>query len=320
MLITGAAGFIGSSLADSLVRNGYEILGIDNFDRFYERQVKEKNIADALSLPGFSFLEGDIRDRNFVDKCFREFGPDVIVHLAAKAGVRPSIMDPEGYYDVNVAGTLGILELMRKNSIRKMIFASSSSVYGKNKKVPFAETDNVDYPVSPYAATKKAGELLCHTFHHLYGIEIFCLRFFTVYGPRQRPDLAIHKFTRAILKGEALTLYGDGTSSRDYTYIEDIVNGVTASVEKVKGFEIINLGGSSPVSLNELVRFLENITGSQAVHNHLPSQAGDMFRTYADISKAESVLGYSPAVDIESGLRRFVEWYRKNYSQKILYQ
>ncbi|MDP4222310.1 MAG: GDP-mannose 4,6-dehydratase [Bacteroidota bacterium] len=312
ILITGVAGFIGSSLADNLIRNNCIVFGIDNFDPFYERSVKEKNIADVSKQPGFSFQEGDIRDSHFIERCILEFRPDVIVHLAAKAGVRPSIKDPATYYDVNVAGTLTILEVMKKNSIKKMIFASSSSVYGNNEKVPFSEKDNVDYPISPYAATKKAGELLCHTFHHLYEMDIFCLRFFTVYGPRQRPDLAIYKFTRAIMKEEPLTLYGDGTSSRDYTYIDDIVHGIKLAISRVRGFEVINLGDSEPVSLGELVRLLEKITCRKAVRHYLPAQEGDVFRTYADIRKAGKMLNYKPATNIESGIARFVEWFREN--------
>jgi UDP-glucuronate 4-epimerase len=311
LIITGAAGFIGSNLTDSLLKSGFTILGIDNFDPFYNRTIKENNISRALKNHGFQFREGDIRDSDFIDKCFSDFKPEVVVHLAAKAGVRPSLENPALYFDVNVMGTMNILERMKKNSIKKLIFASSSSVYGNNKKIPFSETDNVDYPVSPYAASKKAGELLCHTYHHLYNLDIFCLRFFTVYGPRQRPDLAIHKFVKAILKGEEIFLYGDGTTSRDYTHIDDIVKGITASIEKVRGFEIYNLGNSNPVSLVGLVRLLENSAGRESCIKNLPMQEGDVVRTFADITKARDELGYNPEVDLETGINNYIKWFCK---------
>lgn len=314
ILITGAAGFIGSSLADSLLQGNSRVMGIDNFDPFYDRKIKENNIAGARRNAGYQFCEGDIRDMNFIESCFSDFKPDIIVHLAAKAGVRPSINDPKAYYDVNVSGTLNILEMMKKKKIDKMIFASSSSVYGNNEKVPFKETDNVDYPISPYAATKKAGELLCHTFHYLYGIDIFCLRFFTVYGPRQRPDLAIHKFTKAILQGEEIPLYGDGTSSRDYTYIDDIIWGIKGAINKVNGFEIINLGESNPVSLIHLVKLLEKCTGLKANFKYLPMQQGDVIRTFADITKARSMLHYGPIIDVETGVENYVKWFKESSS------
>jgi UDP-glucuronate 4-epimerase len=311
ILITGASGFIGSTLSDSLLRNGFHVLGIDNFDPFYERSIKENNIANALKKPGYQFREGDIRDMNFINSCSSDFKPDIVVHLAAKAGVRPSLNDPGSYFDVNVMGTLRILEMMKKNNVNKMIFASSSSVYGNNKKVPFSENDNVDYPVSPYAASKKAGELLCHTFHHLYNLDIFCLRFFTVYGPRQRPDLAIHKFVNSILRDEAIYLYGDGTSSRDYTYIDDIIKGISGAIENVKGFDVYNLGNAKPVSLTELVKLLEKLTGRESHIKYLPMQKGDVVRTFADITKARSELGYNPETDLESGIKNYINWVRE---------
>ena len=273
VLITGAAGFIGSSLADDLLAKGFSIMGIDNFDSFYTRDIKETNISNALKHNLYSFQEGDIRDMEFLNSCFSGFRPDIVIHLAAKAGVRPSIKDPASYYDVNVNGTLNMLEAMRKNKIGRMLFASSSSVYGNNKKIPFAESDNVDFPVSPYAASKKACELLCHTYHHLFDMDIFCLRFFTVYGPRQRPDLAINKFTRALLNDEPITLFGDGSTSRDYTHIS---------------------------------------TGKKADIKYLPMQDGDVLRTFADISRAKSVLGYNPVVNIADGISNYVEWVRVN--------
>jgi UDP-glucuronate 4-epimerase len=312
ILITGAAGFIGSSLSDTLLSDYHRVLGIDNFDPFYDRALKENNISNAMKNPGYQFLEGDIRDAIFINNCFSDFKPNVIIHLAAKAGVRPSLSDPGLYFDINVMGTLNILEMMKKNNIKKMIFASSSSVYGNNKKVPFSENDNVDYPVSPYAASKKAGELLCHTYHHLYDLDIFCLRFFTVYGPRQRPDLAIHKFVKAILDKEMIYLYGDGTTSRDYTYVDDIIRGISGSIEKVKGFNIFNLGNAKPVSLIDLVRLLERTAGLESNLKYLPMQKGDVVRTFADITKARTELDYNPDTDLETGIKNYLKWFRES--------
>lgn len=312
IIVSGVAGFIGSNLVDDLLRKGLNVMGIDNFDSFYSRNIKEINISNALKFKSFDFREGDIRDMKFLDRCFYDFRPDIIIHLAAKAGVRPSIKDPASYYDVNVNGTLNMLEAMRKNKIGRMLFASSSSVYGNNKKIPFAESDNVDFPVSPYAASKKACELLCHTYHHLFDMDIFCLRFFTVYGPRQRPDLAINKFTRALLNDEPITLFGDGSSSRDYTHISDIIQGIEQAMENLKGFGIFNLGESNAISLKELVALLENSTGKKADIKYLPMQDGDVLRTFADISRAKSVLGYNPVVNIADGIRNYVEWLRVN--------
>jgi UDP-glucuronate 4-epimerase len=306
IFVTGAAGFIGSNLIDNLLSKKFEVMGIDNFDPFYNRKIKESNISAALENKRFHFREGDIRDSEFIKKCFAEFSPDKVIHLAAKAGVRPSINNPAEYFDVNVNGTLVLLEAMKGAGVTNLVFASSSSVYGNNPKVPFAETDYVDNPISPYAASKKAGELLCHTYNHLYGINIFCLRFFTVYGNRQRPDLAINKFAKAILKGEEILLFGDGSSSRDYTYIDDIVAGICSAAENLKGYEIINLGGSKPVSLLKLVNQIEECTGKKAIVKFNPMQEGDVNRTYADISKAKKILNYSPSVDIRTGLKNYI--------------
>jgi UDP-glucuronate 4-epimerase len=307
ILVTGAAGFIGSNLVDYLLETGNHVSGIDNFDLFYDRAIKEKNIKNAVRNPDYHFNKGDIRDAEFIDSCLKKYKPDIIIHLAAKAGVRPSLVNPREYYDVNVLGTLNLLEAMRSNNMKKMIFASSSSVYGNNSKVPFCETDNVDYPISPYAASKKAGELLCYTYHHLYNFDIFCLRFFTVYGPRQRPDLAIHKFTRALLKDEIITLFGDGSSRRDYTHIDDIIQGIVRAVEKLKGFDIFNLGESTTISLINLVSLLERYANIKARINYLPVQPGDANQTFADISKSRGKLNYNPMVDIESGLEKYVK-------------
>jgi UDP-glucuronate 4-epimerase len=238
-------------------------------------------------------------------------GVEVIVHLAAKAGVRPSIEQPMLYADVNINGTMVLLEAARKNNILKFIFASSSSVYGNNKKVPFSEDDNVDFPISPYAATKKACELLCHTYHHLFGISITCLRFFTVYGPRQRPDLAIHKFTRLIDQGQSVPVYGDGSMMRDFTYIDDIINGTTAAIDRCDGYNIYNLGECQPIAVNDLVSEIEKALGKKAVIEHLPLQPGDVELTFADVTRAAEKLGYSPSTDIQTGLSRFVTWLKQ---------
>lgn len=307
ILVTGAAGFIGSNLVDYLLETGNHVIGIDNFDLFYDRAIKEKNIENAIRNPEYHINEGDIRDAEFIDSCLKRFRPEIIIHLAAKAGVRPSLVNPREYYDVNVLGTLNLLEAMRNNHMNKMIFASSSSVYGNNAKVPFCETDNVDFPISPYAASKKAGELLCYTYHHLYNFDIFCLRFFTVYGQRQRPDLAIHKFTRALLRDEIITLFGDGSSRRDYTHIDDTIQGIVRAVEKLKGFDIFNLGESATISLIDLISLLEKYTRKKARINYLPVQAGDANQTFADISKAREKLNYNPRVDFESGLEKYVK-------------
>ena len=311
VFITGAAGFIGSNLVDNLLKTECQVMGIDNFDPYYDRKIKEQNIKNALQYPNFNFYEGDIRNAHFIESCFSDFKPDIIIHLAAKAGVRPSLVNPEAYYDVNVMGTLNLLEEMKKCKIFKMIFASSSSIYGNNMKIPFSESDNVDYPISPYAASKKAGELLCHTYHHLYNFDIYCLRFFTVYGPRQRPDLAIHKFTKALLNDKQITIYGDGSSCRDYTHIDDIIQGILKAIDKIKGFNIFNLGESTTVTLKNLVSILEKHTGGRAKVNYLPLQEGDVVQTFADISKARALLGYHPRTDIEVGVRDFVAWFLK---------
>jgi UDP-glucuronate 4-epimerase len=238
---------------------------------------------------------------------------DVVIHLAAKAGVRPSIESVSEYYDVNVNGTISVLESMKKHKVKKMLFASSSSIYGNNVKVPFSEVDVVDNPISPYASTKKSGELLCHVYHHLYNFDISCLRFFTVYGPRQRPDLAIHKFTRLIQENKPIPFYGDGSSSRDYTYIEDIVNGIYCALTNLGGYKIYNLGESNVITLEQLVKVIENAVGKKALLNQLPMQQGDVSRTYADISKAKSEIGYSPKYTFEEGIKNFVDWYKLNF-------
>jgi len=311
ILITGAAGFIGSHLSERLLQEGSRIICLDNLDTFYDPQMKRENLKPLLANNNFTMIEGDIRDLKLLTDIFEGNRIDIIVHIAARAGVRPSIKEPLLYYDVNVRGTTNLLEMAKNYHVKKFIFASSSSVYGENKKVPFSEDDNVDFPISPYAATKKAGELISFTYHHLYGIPVNCLRFFTVYGPRQRPEMAIHKFTRLIYEGKSIPVYGDGTSRRDYTYIDDLISGITASVNTELGYEIINLGESKTVKLTELISLIEENLQKKAIIEWLPDQPGDVPVTFADIGKARRLLGYAPCIDIKEGAGRFVEWFLK---------
>ena len=312
ILVTGAAGFIGSHVCDHFVQQQHEVIGIDNFDNFYSRKIKELNLSTLLAAKTFKFNECDIRNKETLNSIFSSNKIDIVIHLAAKAGVRPSIESISEYYDVNVNGTVNLLESMKASNVNKMLFASSSSVYGNNDKVPFSENDSVDNPISPYASTKKSGELLCHVYSHLYNFEITCLRFFTVFGPRQRPDLAIHKFTRLIDEGLSLPFYGDGSTSRDYTYIYDIINGIDCALKALKGYHIYNLGESRVINLKMLVEIIEKLLGKKAILKVLPLQPGDVNTTYADISKARQEIGYSPKTDIESGLKEFITWYKKN--------
>ena len=309
IVVTGAAGFIGSHLCEALLGRGDHVLGIDNFDSFYDPAIKRRNIAACAAHPGFSLAEGDIREAAFVDEALDQ-GADVVVHLAARAGVRPSIEQPALCQDVNVGGTSVMLEAARQRSVGRFIFASSSSVYGNNRKVPFAETDNVDFPISPYAATKKAGELLAHTYAHLHGMGVTCLRLFTVYGPRQRPDLAIHKFTRLIEAGQPIPVFGDGSTMRDYTYIDDIIDGITRATDKCGGYRIYNVGEAQPIKLADLIIALETALAKKAEIQRLPPQPGDVERTFADLTRAREELGYNPTTNLEEGLNRFVEWFR----------
>jgi UDP-glucuronate 4-epimerase len=309
ILVTGGAGFIGSHLVERLLGLGHHVITFDNFDDFYSPSLKRSNIAEAAKHPHNTVIEGDIRDREVLSRCFRDAAIDTVIHLAARAGVRPSIANPRVYYDVNVMGTLTLLDVMHNANVRRLIFASSSSVYGNSPNVPFSEASSVDTPISPYAASKKAGELVCHTYHHLHNFDVFCLRFFTAYGPRQRPDMAIHQFVRKISNGEQITLYGDGSSMRDYTYVEDIVDGILQAVRRVRGYEIINLGESGTIGLKDLVELLQTQLGKKANIEWLPAQQGDVDRTCADISKAKRILGYAPRYSIEEGIRHFCEWY-----------
>jgi UDP-glucuronate 4-epimerase len=308
ILVTGGAGFIGSNLCEVLLEQGREVQVLDNFNDFYDPAIKRRNVETALTHSAYSIREGDIRDQEFIGEVMADFRPQAVIHLAAMAGVRPSIENPHLYNDVNITGTTVLLEAVREHQVANFVFGSSSSVYGSHDKVPFSEEDVLSRPISPYAATKLAGEQLCFTYHHLYGLPVSCLRFFTVYGPRQRPEMAIHLFARKILDGDTITLYGDGSTRRDYTYIDDIIDGVIRSLDQPQGFEIFNLGESRTVVLSELVSILEDTIGQEADIQYEPDQPGDVPVTYADVTKAGRVLGYKPSVPIEEGVSRFIKW------------
>jgi len=311
ILVTGGAGFIGSHLAERLLDRGKQVTCLDLFDEFYDPAIKRRNVIAARRNPRYRLVEGDIRDERLVFELLRETLPDVVVHLAARAGVRPSIEQPLLYQDVNVRGTSVLLDACARAGVGRFVFASSSSVYGNNPKVPFSEDDSVDHPISPYAATKKAGELLGYTWHHLHRIHFWGLRFFTVYGPRQRPEMAIHKFARAIDRGEEVEQYGDGSSRRDYTYISDIVDAVEACVEKVEGYELLNIGESRTTTLSELVDRIARGLGKPARIRRLPEQPGDVAQTWADVSRARRLIGYEPRTPVEEGIRLFLEWFAR---------
>lgn len=310
VLVTGAAGFIGSHVTERLLGRGESVLGLDNFDEFYDPALKRQNLAAALAHPNFRLVEGDIRDARLVGELFQT-GPRAVIHLAARAGVRPSLLQPQLYADVNVNGTIVVLEAARRAGVKRFVYASSSSVYGGNTKVPFAEDDPVDHPVSPYAATKKATELVAHTYHHLYGIEALGLRFFTVYGPRQRPEMAIARFTELIDRGQPVPLFGDGSARRDYTYIDDIVDGVLAALDRGSGYRVYNLGESATTTLTELVGLIAAALGRTANVEHRPPEPGDVPITFADIGRARRELGYHPAVPVREGIQRYIAWYRR---------
>jgi UDP-glucuronate 4-epimerase len=310
ILVTGGAGFIGSHLVDRLLATGNQVTVVDDFNDFYDPALKWANIRDHLANPGYKLAEGDIRDLAFMKKVFAEGSFNAVVHLAARAGVRPSLEQPVLYQEVNVTGTQNIFECCRKSNVKQCLFASSSSVYGINSKIPFAETDPIFQPISPYAATKAAGELMAHVYSHLYGIRILCLRFFTVYGPRQRPDLAIRKFTERIDKGEAIQIFGDGSTRRDYTYIDDIVDGLIRALDYTKSmYEVINLGNSDTVVLSQLITEIETAIGKKALIERLSEQPGDVPITFADITKARNLLNFDPSTRISQGIRNFIRWY-----------
>src|SRR5262245_16002215 len=312
ILVTGGAGFIGSHLVERLLAIGHQITVVDDFNDFYDTEIKRENVRLQLAIPQYQLAEIDIRDRSALEKVFATRKFDCIVHLAARAGVRPSLSQPQLYTETNINGTVNLLELARAQGIKQFVFGSSSSVYGINAKVPFSEEDPIRQPISPYAATKGAGELLCHTYAHLYGIRCICLRFFTVYGPRQRPDLAIHKFARLIDRGQPIPVFGDGTTRRDYTYIDDILAGVLAAIDYDQTlYEVINLGESRTVELRELIGLLEKELDMRAVIDRQPPQPGDVPQTFADISKARKLLNYNPQTQIEDGIHRFIHWFRK---------
>lgn len=311
ILVTGAAGFIGSHLADKLLDAGHRVIGVDNYDPFYSDAIKRANLANASSNPNWSFYEIDLRDKKLLDGIKEDV--DLVIHLAAKAGVLPSVQDPEGFLANNVIGTSNLIEWTANHNCSKFIFASSSSVYGNNTKVPFSEEDSVDHPISPYAFTKKACELMTHSYHITHELDIVNLRFFTVYGPRQRPDLAIHKFTRLIRSGQAIEMYGDGSTARDYTFVDDTLQGILGAVDFIMEdsgiFETINLGNSDPVLLRDLISMIYEKLEVEPNVIEKPMQTGDVVRTYADIRKAKSMLGYNPKTKLSEGLDKFLKWY-----------
>ncbi len=319
-LVTGGAGFIGSSLCSKLLEQGNKVIAIDNFCDFYNPKIKENNVKELQNNKNFTLYRKDIRDKEALKEIFNENKIDVIVHLAAMAGVRPSIENPILYQDVNCMGTQNILEEMKSHNIKNLVMASSSSVYGNCKEVPFKEDMIVDFAISPYAATKKANEVMTHVYHKLFNINVIMLRFFTVYGPKQRPDLAINKFTRLMLNNEEIPMFGDGTTSRDYTYIDDIVDGVIKSckytLENENIYQILNLGNSSPISLKEMINIIAKTLNVEPKIKQLPMQPGDVERTYADISKAKELIGYEPKTSFEEGIKKFVEWYINSYKNR----
>jgi nucleoside-diphosphate-sugar epimerase len=320
ILVTGCAGFIGSHLTEKLLSEGFSVTGIDNFDPFYDVSVKRRNLSLALNHPHFEFIEADLSDKKLLDSVFPG-KIDLIVHLAGKAGVRPSIEDPSGYIKANIIATQNILDVMKEKGIRKMAFASSSSVYGNRTDIPFSESMDVSNPISPYAATKKTCELINYTYHHLYKIDIINMRFFTVFGPRQRPDLAIHKFTKLIREGKPLPMFGDGSTARDYTYIDDTLKGITGAITYLLGhenvFETVNLGNNKPVKLCDMIAAIYEATNEQPNIIQQPMQPGDVEITYADISKATQLFGYQPTFDFNDGVKRFVEWFDQITNSKF---
>ena len=313
ILITGCAGFIGSTLTDRLLAEGHRVVGLDNFCDFYSEEIKRKNLAAAMAHDGFELIEADLRDRDAVLSLFAKYTPASVIHLAAMAGVRPSIERPAYYTAVNVDGTVNLLDGAVSAGVKRFLFTSSSSVYGNNEKVPFGESDIVDHPISPYAATKKSGELLCHSYHHIHKLPIFCLRLFTVFGPRQRPDLAIGKFLRLAKEGKPIPMFGDGSTSRDYTFVDDIVAGYCAALEKcgtaaLPPYRIYNIGGNHPVSLSEMIDIIGQVTGQRITIDRKPMQMGDVERTYADLTRSKAELGYTPKTSLIEGIRKQWQW------------
>lgn len=318
-LITGGAGFIGSTLADKLLEKNFKVIVVDNFNDFYDPKIKENNVKNNLENANYKLERVDIRDEKALENVFDENKIDGIFHLAAMAGVRPSIENPILYQQVNGIGTQVILEQAKKHNIKNLVMASSSSVYGNCKEVPFKEDFIVDFAISPYAATKKANEVMAHVYHKLFDMNIIMLRFFTVFGPRQRPDLAINKFTRLMLEGKEIPMFGDGTTSRDYTFVDDIVDGIIKSMEYEENnknvYEILNLGNSSPITLKGMIEIIGKVLNIEPIINQLPMQPGDVERTYADISKAKALIGYEPKTSFEDGIKKFEEWYKENNNE-----
>ncbi len=310
ILVTGAAGFIGSTLCESLVHTGLQVTGLDNFHDFYDPTTKERNLKSLINKTNFKLIRGDICNPTDLIEAFRD-RPDTVIHLAAMAGVRPSMQQPVAYQHNNVGGTLSILETCRQYSVQHVIFGSSSSVYGNSRRIPFCEDDPAICPLSVYAATKRSGELLCHTYHHAYGMNITMLRFFTVYGPRQRPDLAIHKFARLIIAGKSIPFFGDGSMQRDYTFIHDIVDGVRRAMHNPSGLRLFNLGSDNPIRLDELVDTIGRVLGKKVLLEKLPPPIGDVQRTWADLTKSRQELGYCPSTGLETGLEIFTSWLRQ---------
>ncbi len=314
MLVTGGAGFIGSHLCEALLRQDHEVICLDNFNDYYAPEAKRRNLLACLTHPRFTLVEGDLLNPSDLERAFQPAKVDVVVHLAARAGVRPSIREPELYERVNVQGTLRMLEQARRYEVGKFIFASSSSVYGASRLVPFHEADRVDQPISPYAATKKAGELWCYTYHHLYGLPVTCLRFFTVYGPRQRPDMAIYRFTRNLYRNEVIPVYGDGSTQRDFTYVTDIIDGVSRAIARCRGYHVYNLGAAVTYELRHMISLIAGYLQVAPRLDFTSPQPGDVPITLADITRAREELGYSPKVALDTGLERFIHWYLEEAS------
>ena len=312
ILVTGAAGFIGSHVCEALVKEEKQVIGIDNFNDYYDSKTKEKNIEAIKGSKNFALYREDIKNIDSLKKIFKNNKTEKIIHLAARVGVRPSISVPDIYIKDNIQGTLNMLELAKENGIRTFVFGSSSSVYGGNKKIPFSENDDANNQISPYGFTKRSCELLCNTYYNLYGMNIACLRFFTVYGPRGRPDMAIYKFAKMMNEGKEIEVYGDGTSKRDYTYVSDIVKGILLALEKNRGFEIINMGNNNPVILKDVISLIENNLGKKAKIKMAEMRQGDMQVTYANISKAKKLLGWSPEVKFNEGIKKFAEWFKNS--------
>ena len=317
IIVTGGAGFIGSHLVEALLERGEEVAVIDDFNTFYDPGLKRENIEAMRRLGPITLFEADIRDRKRVDEAFASFRPEAICHLAARAGVRPSIEDPLLYEEVNCVGTLNLLEASRKTGVKNFVFASSSSVYGINSKVPFSEEDPITCPISPYATTKRAGELMCFTYSHLYGLPSTCLRFFTVYGERGRPDMAVAKFTRLISEGKEIQVYGDGTAKRDFTYVKDIISGLIKAIETRSKYEIVNLGGANTIEVNSLIGLIEKSLGKKANIRYMDTAPGDVPITYADVAKAKRLLGFSAAVRIDEGVERYVRWFLDRETSRV---